>query len=50
MERDRYIRVPKNNKAIEDYEYGVQESEQMVDFVLRNYSQYNILLRQYLFL
>ena len=34
MERLRYIRVPKDKKAMEDYDYGVQKEEQMEELVL----------------
>ncbi|MDF2804818.1 MAG: hypothetical protein K0S61_4723 [Anaerocolumna sp.] len=42
MKRDRYIRVPKDNKAMEDYDYGVQEPEQMIEWLL-NDEEYTIL-------
>lgn len=42
MKRDRYIRVPKDNKAMEDYDYGVQKPEQMIEWIL-NDEEYNIL-------
>ena len=35
MERMRYIRVPKDIKTMEDYEYGVQKVEQMEEFYQR---------------
>ena len=41
MERMRYIRVPKDIKAMEDYEYGVQKDEQMEELILSE-SQYSI--------
>ena len=34
MERMRYIRVPKDIKAMEDYEYRVQKDEQMEELIL----------------
>lgn len=34
MEREKYIRVPKNKKAMEDYDYGIQKEEQMEEMVL----------------
>ena len=34
MEREKYIRVPKNKKAMEDYNYGIQKEEQMEEMVL----------------
>ncbi len=34
MERERYIRVPKDKKAMEDYDYGVQKEEQMEEMIL----------------
>ena len=34
MEREKYIRVPKNKKAMEDYGYGIQKEEQMEEMVL----------------
>ena len=39
MERMRYIRVPKDIKAMEDYEYGVQKAEQMEELI---YQKVNI--------
>lgn len=42
MKRDRYIRVPKDNKALEDYDYGVQKPEQMIEWIL-NDKEYNAL-------
>ena len=41
MERMRYIRVPKDIKAMEDYEYGVQKDEQMEELILSE-SQYGV--------
>ena len=41
MERMRYIRVPKDIKAMEDYEYGVQKDEQMEELILSE-SQYSV--------
>lgn len=34
MEREKYIRVPKDKKAMEDYNYGVEKKEQMEEMVL----------------
>lgn len=34
MGREKYIRVPKNKKAMEDYGYGIQKEEQMEEMVL----------------
>ncbi len=34
MEREKYIRVPKNKKAMEYYDYGIQKEEQMEEMVL----------------
>ena len=34
MERMRYIRVPKDIKAMEDYEYRVEKTEQMEELIL----------------
>ena len=34
MNRERYIRIPKDKKAMEDYDYGIQTPEQMVELVL----------------
>lgn len=42
MKRDRYIRVPKDNKAMEDYDYGVQKPKQMIEWIL-NDEEYTIL-------
>lgn len=40
MEREKFIRVPKNKKAMEDYNYGIQKEEQMEAMVLSE-EQYN---------
>ena len=34
MERNKYIRVPKDKKALEDYDFGIQKEEQMEEMVL----------------
>lgn len=34
MERERFIRVPKDAKAMEDYDYGILKKEQLVEMVL----------------
>ena len=34
MEREKYIRVPKNKHAMQDYDYGIQKEEQMEEMVL----------------
>lgn len=34
MEREKYIRVPKDKKAMEDYDYGIETEEQMEDMIL----------------
>ncbi len=34
MEREKYIRVPKNKEAMKDYDYGIQKEEQMEEMVL----------------
>ena len=34
MERERFIRIPKDKKSMEDYDYGVQKNEQMEEMVL----------------
>lgn len=34
MIRERFIRVPKDEKAMEDYDYGVQKQEQMEEMIL----------------
>ena len=41
MERMRYIRVPKDIKAMKDYDYGVQKDEQMEELILSE-SQYSV--------
>lgn len=43
MERKKYIRVPKNKKAMEDYDYGIQKEEQMEEMILleEQYSKLN---------
>ena len=41
MEHMRYIRVPKDIKAIKDYDYGVQKDEQIEELILSE-SQYSI--------
>lgn len=40
MERKKYIRVPKDKMAMEDYDYGIQKAEQMDEMVLSE-EQYN---------
>lgn len=40
IEREKYIRVPKDKKAMEDYDYGVQKEEQMEEMILSE-EQYN---------
>ncbi len=40
MERKRYIRVPKDKKAMQDYDYGIQKEEQMEEMILSE-EQYN---------
>lgn len=42
MIRERFIRVPKDEKAMEDYNYGVQKKEQMEEMVLSE-EQYKVL-------
>ena len=34
MERERFIRVPKDEQAMADYDYGVQKQEQMEEMIL----------------
>ncbi len=34
MERERFIRVPKDERAMKDYDYGVQKKEQMEEIIL----------------
>ena len=34
MERDKYIRVPKDKEAMEDYNFGIQKEEQMEEMIL----------------
>ncbi len=34
MERERLIRVPKDEKAMRDYDYGIQKKEQMEEMIL----------------
>ena len=41
MERVRYIRVPKDIKAMKYYDYGVQKDEQMEELILSE-SQYSV--------
>ncbi|WBW97308.1 hypothetical protein [Oceanirhabdus sp. W0125-5] len=42
MKRDRYIRVPKDGKAAEDYDYGVQKPSQMIDWILNEEEYYKL--------
>lgn len=42
MTRERFIRVPKDEKAMEDYDYGIQKQEQMEEMILSE-EQYKIL-------
>ena len=48
MERMRYIRVPKDIKAMKDYDYGVQKYEQIEELILSE-SQYSIFFTLKLF-
>jgi len=41
MEHVRYIRVPKDIKAMKDYDYGVQKDEQIEELILSE-SQYSV--------
>ena len=34
LERERIIRVPKDEKAMRDYDYGIQKKEQMEEMIL----------------
>ena len=34
MVRERFIRVPKDEKAMEDYDYGVEKQDQMEEMIL----------------
>lgn len=40
MQRKKYIRVPKDKKAMQDYDYGIQKEEQMEEMILSE-EQYN---------
>ena len=40
MKRDKYIRVPMDKKAMEDYDFGIQKEEQMEEMILSE-EQYN---------
>lgn len=42
MEREKYIRVPKDKKVMEDYDYGIQKEEQMEELILSQ-AQYDVL-------
>lgn len=42
MEKVRFIRVPKDDKAMKDYDYGVQKKEQMEEMILSE-AQYKAL-------
>lgn len=42
MVRERFIRVPKDEKAMEDYDYGIQKQEQMEEMILSE-EQYKVL-------
>ncbi|BCJ93241.1 hypothetical protein acsn021_08100 [Anaerocolumna cellulosilytica] len=42
MERERFIRVPKDKKAMEDYDYGIQMKEQLEEMILSE-GQYRVL-------
>ena len=48
MMRERFIRVPKDKQAMEDYDFGIQKSEQMEELVLSD-EQYAILEQLKLF-
>lgn len=34
VEREKYIRVPKDKKAMQDYDYGIQKEGQMEEMIL----------------
>lgn len=40
--RERFIRVPKNKKAMEDYDFGILQNDQIVELVLSD-EQYVLL-------
>ena len=40
MERNKYIRVPRDKKAMDDYDFGIQKEEQLEEMVLSE-EQYN---------
>lgn len=42
MVRERFIRVPKDKRAMKDYDYGVQKKEQMEEMILSE-TQYKTL-------
>ena len=42
MKRDRYIRVPRDYKAMEDYDYGVQKPEQLIEWILNEEEYYRL--------
>lgn len=42
MERERLIRVPKDKKAMKDYDHGIQTQEQMEEMILSE-EQYKVL-------
>lgn len=42
MKKVRFIRVPKDEKAMKDYDYGVQKKEQMEEMILSE-AQYKAL-------
>ncbi len=43
MERYRYIRVPKDAKAMEDYDYGVHQKGQLTELVLSEKQFFNLM-------
>lgn len=48
LERDYYIRVPKDKKAMEDYDFGIQKVHQMDEWIL-NQQDFDILYRTKVF-
>lgn len=42
MERERFIRIPKNEKAMRDYDFGVQKKEQMEEMILSDEQYRNL--------
>ncbi|MBO5352482.1 MAG: hypothetical protein J6A77_04215 [Lachnospiraceae bacterium] len=42
MKREKYIRVPKDKRAMENYEYGIKKEEQIEEMILSEEQYYRL--------